>query len=254
MRKALIAIASVAAITAFLLIGQHNTKAADHLEPAAASGMATDILDVFAFMQNGGNKLNLIATFPTSSFSNSVQYVFHVNSSAGYGMPQTETLVLCQFESATDISCWVGAAGDSDGGGSDYQLLITGDPSDADNPLQDQASEPQIRVFAGERNDPFFFNLSGFQKVASFVRENAGGLTFDANSCPNDLGDANAQAIVGQLAQNDDGNDDGGAIGGPPATDDLEGAAVAALVIQLDDTFVNSGGSILGVWASTRTR
>ena len=41
---------------------------------------------------------------------------------------------------------------------------------------------------------------------------------------------------------------------GDPAVDSFLGVNTGALVIELDKTLVNSGGDILGVWASTRER
>ena len=258
MRKALIAIASVAALVGLLLIGHHQTKAADHFDKVAAAGNEADILDLYTFMQGGGNKLNLIATFSSDSFADSLQYVFHVNSSAGYGQPQTETLVICQFAGRTNITCFVGNPGDSDGG--EFAAAVTGDPSNADAPLQDAENDPGLRVFAGTRNDPFFFNLSGFQRVAATVQAVAagGGLTLDVNSCPNNIDDPAAggpgatAALVNQLAQVDVA---GGTLGQQAAAvDSLAGAPVDALVIQVDKSLVNSGGNVLGIWASTRMR
>lgn len=248
MRKALIAIASVAAMVSLLLIGNHQLKAADHGQQLSTAGGEADILDLYSWMQGGGNKLNLVMTVPENSFATSQQYVFHINSSAGYGMAQTETLVLCQFEARTDVDCWVGAAG-STAGGEGFQTAVSGDASDATNPLQDAESDPSLRVFAGSRNDGFFFNGAGFQAVVDAVHTNAAGLTFDANSCPNNidlaLGAGTTAGLVTQL---------GTAVGGGTAVDSFAGGNVDALVIQVDKSLVNSGGDILGVWASTRTR
>ncbi|MCG8421467.1 MAG: DUF4331 domain-containing protein [Proteobacteria bacterium] len=245
MRKALIGMLGLAVIMGLLLIDHHATNASDH-EADFVTDTQADIADLYAWMQPAGNKLNLVMTVPGANFSDSLQYVFHVNSSAGFGMTQTETLILCHFDANQNASCWVGKAGET-GGGSDYQAFVSGDASDPTVPLK--TDDNNLQVFAGSRNDPFYFNQSGFARVVQDIR-NSGALTYDANSCPNNV--ANAADFVNQLAQ----KDEGGALGQNPnsAEDELAGRNVSALVVQVDKTLIASGGAILGVWASTRMR
>lgn len=218
----------------------HMALGADHVDsPAAVAEPTADINDMFAWMTSDGNDLNLVATVVPfasgdSAFSDATTYAFHVNSSAGYGMAQTNTDVRCQFYSDTNIECWVI---DADGTVAAY---VEGDPSDSAG-LTNAAGN--LRVFAGVRNDPFFFNLGGFNAVVGTVREVAGSLTFDAEGCPQ-LDEPTATALVTQLQQDPDGSE---------ATDDFAGANVLALVVQVDKTLVNPGGDILGVWASTHS-
>jgi hypothetical protein len=247
MRKALIAIASVAAIAALLVVGHQKTKAADHTDSPAASGSSNDIADVYAWMQGGGGKLNLAMTIANAAFSDATQYVFHINRSAGYGMPQTETLVLCQFTGAgadQSTECWVG----DKAGGATFKVHVVGKASDEAAPLQDSADAPTLRVFAGPRKDPFFFNLDGFNKVATDVRATImappAGVAFNADSCVTGLPDATKTALVNQLKT---------AVGGGPAVDAFT-APVAALVVQVNLDLLNGTGDILGVWASTNTK
>ncbi len=69
------------------------SQAADHIDsPTAVGESAADITDLYAWMEADANKLNLIMDVTPfageeSQFSDAVQYVFHINSSAGYGMP-----------------------------------------------------------------------------------------------------------------------------------------------------------------------
>ncbi|MEZ4364871.1 MAG: DUF4331 family protein [Kofleriaceae bacterium] len=219
-------------------IGGSIAVGADHTDSsllAMPANAAADINDVYAWTSADASKLNLVMTVQpfaaaSATFSPNVQYAFHVTSQAGYGMAATNVDVICEFASATSVQCWVGADG-----------YVTGDPS-ATTGLT--SADGKIKVFAGQRNDPFFFNLGGFVATVDLVKAAAGGLTFDPANCPN-VDAATSMALVGQL-QSDPG---GGA-----ATDDFAGANVAALVIQLDKTLVNAGGPILGVYASTHTK
>jgi len=145
----------------------------------------------------------------------------------GYGQPQTETTVTCKFYSATNIECW---AGDE---------YVEGDPS-ATTGISSMSGN--MTVFAGPRDDPFFFELTGFGLTVDAVIAAAGSLMFDMNGCPA-LDMATQMTLVGQLQSSD-------ALGAP-ATDTLAGSNVLSLVVSIDKSVVNGGGPILGVWAST---
>jgi hypothetical protein len=182
-------------------------------------------------MAPDANKLNLIMDVTPfagedSKFSDAVQYVFHVNSSAGYGMPQQETTILCQFNSASDIECWAG---------NEY---LKGDASAT---VGLTSTSGKMRVFAGLRDDPFFMEFSGFTNAVSTVVGAASSLTFDSEGCPA-VDAATSGVLVGQLQSG---------IGGVAATNTFAGANVLSLTIQIDKDLVNRGGSILGVSAST---
>jgi hypothetical protein len=206
--------------------------AADHIDaPSTTKEPAADIADMFAWMTKDASKVNLVMTVnPFAStdtqFSNAVQYVFHVNSSTGYGEAQTETMALCQFPAPNQIQCWIG---------NEY---VSGDPRNPKGITNDAGT---IKIFSGVRNDPFFFELGGFLKTVDTVIGAAPSLSFDENSCPALDADTSA-ALVGLLQSSPDGG---------PAQDSLAGANVIALVIQLDKSLVTKGGDILSVWGST---
>jgi len=206
--------------------------AADHADaPAAIAAPSADITDLYAWMTPDAAKLNLaLNVHPFAStdaeFSDAVQYVWHVNSSTGYGEAQTETLILCQFPAPNQIACWIG------------DEYVTGDPSQTAG-LTDASG--RIKIFAGARNDPFFMELGGFFNTVDTVIAAAPSLSFDAQGCP--AVDADTSSVLVQSLQS---SADGG-----PATDNLAGANVLSIVIQVDKTLVNTGGDILSVWAST---
>lgn len=206
--------------------------AADHTDsPSTTSEASADIADLYAWMTDDAAKVNLAMTvnpFATNNtqLSDAVQYVFHINSSTGYGEAQTETLAQCQFPSADKIECWIG------------DEYITGNPSD---PKGITNTDGSIKVFAGVRNDPFFFELGGFLKTVDTVISAAPSLSFDENSCPA-LDAETSSALVGLLQSHPDGG---------PATDSLAGANVIALVLQINKQIVTKGGDVLSVWAST---
>jgi hypothetical protein len=215
------------------LLAPQATRAADHIDaPAAVADPSADITDLYAWMSSDASKVNLIMDVTPfagadSAFSDAVQYVFHVNSSAGYGMPQGETTIICEFDAASQIECWAG------------DQYVKGDASAATGLA---SANGKMTVFAGLRDDPFFMEFNGFTRTVSTVVGAAGGLTFDAEGCP-DLGATTAGVLVGQLQHGvDDATD---------ASNTFAGSNVLSLTIQIDKDVLTGNGPLLGVWAST---
>src|SRR5450432_1331316 len=232
-RASLIVGASVLASGAVIGIG---LRAADHKDgPAATADPSADITDVYAWMSSDKTKVNLVMdVYPNAPaaamFSDQVLYAFHLNSAATFGGTATETKIICGFDTAQKITCWVGGT-----------ETVTGDAS-ATTGIS--STSGKTKVFAGLRDDPFFFNLTGFKATAAAVVAAAGGLTLDAAGCPM-LDSATSTALVGQLAH--------GAAGAAP-TSDFAGQNVQSIVIQVDTALVTPGGKLLGIWASTHKR
>lgn len=225
---------AVIGVAGLVSLAPERAEGADHTDPPGLAEPLADIADFYAWMDTGAENLNLITTVApldgATAFSTAVQYGFHVSSRADFGATdETLTQVVCQFYDTDAIECWVLAA---DGSVVDY---VEGDPTDEAG-LQSESGD--VTVFAGSRNDPFYFNQSGFNATVAAVVEAAGGLTFDEGNCPAVDSDTSA-ALVG-LLQTD------GA-----AEDDLADSNVLALVVQVDKTLVNGGGDLLAAWAST---
>jgi hypothetical protein len=207
-----------------LLLASSNALAADHVDgPGAILDPAADITDVFAWTNANASKINLIMNvgpFGASGFSDAVTYTFHVESSAAYGEVGTAATITCEFYDATNIECW--------GPG----VYVTGDPSD---PAGIANSASSIKVFAGPRNDPFFFELAGFNAAVDAV---VGlGVPADGN-CPTVNG-AISSSLVNALTAN-----------GSPV-DTFAGATVQSLVVQIDKAIIAEGGPILAISGAT---
>ena len=207
--------------------------AADHQDgPAATADPSADITDVFAWMSSDASKVILVmdvspAATSTSQFSNSVQYVFHTSSRPSFGAAAAASLnVICTFDTAQTISCW---AGDE---------YLTGNAGSASGLT---SASGKMTVFAGLRDDPFFFNLAGFKNTAATVTSAKSSLTFDNNGCP-ELNAATSALLVNQLQTAPDG--------GPPQDHFLD-LNVLAIVVQLDKSILTAGGPLVSVWAAT---
>lgn len=207
-------------------------RAADHLDsPSASASAAADITDVYSWMSADETKLNLVMNVvplatATSTFSDAVQYVWHVDSGAAFGATTTTTNVIATFDADGEISVWVGD-----------QAYVSGDASVATGLGNDE-----LLVFAGLRNDPFFFNLEGFTDAVTFVVNSGGGLVANSFGCPDTTGVGQSQ-ILARLQGTNHAAD--------PAEDFFAGLNVMSIVVQVDVDLVNDGGDVLAVWGST---
>src|SRR5215831_16142257 len=220
-----------------MLCLSQSSRSADHVDgPAASADPAADITDVLAWMSPDAKSVFLIMSLvrnatTASKFSDSVQYVFHTTSRPSFGAPPSpEVTIICTFNQAQIIQCWAG-----------NDEYVTGDASIIDGIVSDDV---KFRVFAGLRNDAFFFNLAGFRETGRTVARVAESLQFDPAGCPL-LDAATAAALVGQLQT---------APGGGPAVDGFAHFNVLALVVSIDKSLVTKGGPIVSVSGSTNRR
>jgi hypothetical protein len=212
--------------------------AADHQDgPAATASPAADITDVFAWMSTDHTKMYLVMDlFPAATtaakFDTNVLYVFHTTSKASIlATTGTPLDIICKFDAAQAISCWAGAS-----------EFVSGATATAPT-TGIKSSSGKLTVWAGLRDDPFFFNLDGFKKLVATVKAAKASLipTADPSGCPK-VDAATSGVLVSQLAHDPNG--------GAPK-DHFAGLNVLALVISIDATLVNGGGPIVGVWGST---
>jgi hypothetical protein len=235
-------VAGIALPAAALLLARTSTSyAADHKDAdSLATNKAADITDVYAWMNADHTKVNLVMDVSPDAqagdhFGTNILYVLHVQAFPGYHMAPTAppTNIICKFASDTDVECWLGAE------------YVKGDPSTSLT-----SADGKVKIFAGKRNDPFFFNINGFKHVVAEVEASAGGLgaLSDTHGCF-DLhaagpGASNLGAIlVTHLQKDTDGTS--------APMDQFAGQNVNAIVLQVDATLLNGGGTTLGVWGST---
>lgn len=212
-------------------------QAADRPAATPAASPMADITDVYAWM--AGSNLNLVMDVSpkddgTTAFGPAVLYVFHLTSKPGLGLTAgggPETRVICRFASNTSVQCWV-ASGDIT---KDY---VTGDPS---NTAGVTSPTGKVKVFAGRRSDPAFFNLAGFNAAVAMYQALSIG-TPDTPVCPSSL--QPSQGISLRTALGDPPNGSG--------SDSFAASNVMAIVVQIDKALVNTGtNTTVAVWGST---
>lgn len=214
--------------------------AADHLDgPTVKMDAAADITDIYAWAAS--DKLNLVLNVSplattSSKFSDAVQYAFHLETSDAYGVPGKKKDIVCEFDADQKISCWLGEPGGA------VEDFVKGDASPTAGITSDTL---KMKVFAGLRADPFYFNLAGFNDAVATVKAAAPGLMFDATGCPT-LDAATSTILIGMLQ--------GTNMGGGAAQNFFEAVNVLSIVIELDKSYVTGGGNIVAVWASTHQK
>jgi hypothetical protein len=235
--------AMAAATVATFAAGVSIATAADHRDGStsgvqAEENIAADINDVYAFMTTVDNETNNkvvlgMTVFPAatanSEFSDAALYVFHVNRHANLlAESDGEVEVVCSFETDQTISCWIGD-----------ELVISGDASDPDG-LEN--AEGSVKVFAGLRKDPFYFNLAGFNTARQAVQ--GAFATLAANLQPNGCPQPGAATagVVRDMLQADD----------PEADNFFQTLNTLAIVIEADrDFFVDDESPLISVYGQT---
>jgi len=140
-------------------LGAGAVRASDHLDsPTVAMNPRADIGDLYAWTSPDGKQLNLVMTVVAQSFSDKVEYTFHIDSGKRLGATTGTTAIVCRFKTDQSADCRADGAA-------------------------------PLRVFAGKRDDPFFNNVKGtraaYQRAAAAVRDGArpdaaGCSSFDA--------------------------------------------------------------------------
>ena len=214
--------------------------AAAHGRDAAAASANQTIQGVYAWTSVDGSSLDLVMTVDanaqaTDAFATDTAYVFHTNSSATGGAnfpgPTTGGVdVICVFNAtAPATQCWAGTH------------YVAGDASSTAGLV---SADGTVKVFAGLRNDPFFWNAAGFTKFDGDYVAAEGTLTPDAAGCP---AVANAQSAF--LISDLSGNGSSGA-----GTDAYTGQDVLAVVVEVKKSVLAVNGPQVAVWGATHVR
>jgi hypothetical protein len=239
MKKLLSVFAGVAAIaTVYLTVGETPTpQAADHSETGTITATPLgDINDFYAWTTDSDedgtydDALVMAMTIKTNAapgdkLSDAYEYNFHVN------VGTTDYTVTCTYDATGDtVTCALV-------GGSTNESVT----ADWDTPKTDGA----FSVYAGVREDSFYFNGYGFTNTVDYVVTNAAGLVF-TNGCPNLAGGPGATIrdclLASQCAA-------AGAADQDPANAFAD-QNVIGLVVEIPAALI-PGGTTLKAWAST---
>src|ERR1700692_2573234 len=98
--------------------GQHINagRASDHLDtPTVIANPQADIGDVYAWTSANGRQLNLIMDIVGRTFSDKLQYVFHIDSGRKFGKTTATTSIVCRFPAPNIVECRAADVDDASG-------------------------------------------------------------------------------------------------------------------------------------------
>ncbi len=211
------------ALIASVLMGLGPARGADHKDsPGTTADPAADITDVYAFRspENADNLVVILNVNPltapadnlTHNFSKDVTYYIHVDTN---GDLQDNATVSVNFSS--DLQKFT-----VKGLGADITGDVTPPSADATPPAPKITTSGGIKVFAGQRDDPFFFDLVAYKKFVAGPYVPAAGLRKAEDGAP---------------------------------ADTFAGTNISSIVIELPITAVtgaaNSNTGVIKAWAST---
>jgi hypothetical protein len=264
--KKLAFLGGAAGLGLMALLSSPVSQAADHLDSTSlATNPMADINDVYAWMSTDGSKINLALTVApfdngANEFGSAVSYAIHMtrytydSTSATVDFPASaaqlaageEHKLICTFAAANDGQCWLV---DHTGKTLDY---VKGDFTATAGKA---SAGGKLKVFAGRRSDPFFFNFAGFTAAKTDVTtacgasmDCPGAITTNPAGCPT-LPSAVVAPIRAKLSATIPI-----AVGPCPANqkDCFLNANVMAIVAQVDKSLiVTDTKKLLSVWGSS---
>lgn len=227
-------------ITLFILLISFQARSADHLDGLdVLNDPSTDITDVYAWLNDSGSINLILNVFPlantNSRFSDNAFYVLNVSSLSAYGATPSTKKIICSFNTSQLVTCSL-----------DNDVKISAEDASFESGVL--SSNGDFRVFAGLRDDPFFFDLANFNTAREFIRDNASSLTFDGAGCPDISAGTTRSDIVGTLTGTST------ALGGNGSpVDFFAGLNVLSIVVQIDKSLIGAG-PIYSVQATTNRK
>lgn len=219
--------------------------AADHKDsPSVSTDHTTDITDVYTFKDGA----NLVLVMDVNGFSGPVAtedfrfsttavYYFHINTDSDVGTDEKKFVI--QFaDKASDGTQWIRVRGTGHGTGSNDDLVgEINTAADSNSPKTIASADGAVKVFAGPREDPFFFSLLGNGgNYKGFTTCTTGSMCF-LGVCDRTMGGAGCLS--------------GGTAAPYPAdaVDTFAGFNVSSIVMEIPLT--DLAAPSIGVWAST---
>ena len=186
------------ALLAASLLALTPARSADHADaPGVAGDRAADIADLFAF-RSPGNSDNLVVALTVnpltappenaaSNFATDVLYDIHVDNTGDLVADATVTVSFSGDPLRFTIS----------GLGAPISGLVTPPSAGGSEPVITETGG--IKAFAGQRDDPFFFDLVGFTNFVASPQVPAQGLRPVGQTPADTLAGTNVSAIVIEL-------------------------------------------------------
>ncbi len=149
--------------------------AADHIDSPSVTGQSTDITDLYAFRAQDPNNLVLVANTQgllspgstgAAKFDENTLIQFNIDNN---GDKVEDLVIQCKYDAASNSMVVYGPVAPSTTGlrskiegAATASVVVT--PYGATTPTT-STSAAGIKLFAGPRDDPFFFDLDQYKKI-----------------------------------------------------------------------------------------
>ena len=212
----------IAVAAAAVVLGVSILWAADHIDAPAVTGQATDITDVYAFKgADATSRVFVINTQGLMSPAASATAKFDVNTLVELNIDNNndnvEDLVIQAIYDGTNMKFYGPVAPSATGTKSKLEGPVTATvaitPYSATAPVTATAANG-MKVFAGPRDDPFFFDLDQYKKIV-------GGTASSFNN---------------------------------PGKDAFAGTNVMSIVVEVPVSLLNASSGKVNVWAETKKK
>ena len=212
----------IAVAAAAVVLGVSILWAADHIDAPAVTGQATDITDVYAFKgADATSRVFVINTQGLLSPAASATVKFDVNTLVELNIDNNndnvEDLVIQAIYDGTNMKFYGPVAPSATGIKSKLEGPVTATvavtPYSASAPVTATAANG-MKVFAGPRDDPFFFDLDQYKKVVA-------GTAMGFNN---------------------------------PGKDAFAGTNVMSIVVEVPVSLLNASSGKVNVWAETKKK
>lgn len=204
-----------------LVISGSIVWAADHVDSPAVTNQTTDITDVYAF--RGADANNIVFVGNTQGLlapSATATAKFDVNTLLEFNIDNNndniEDLVIQAIYDGTKMKFYGPVVPSQKGTKSQIEGAVTAEVNVTpygSSPITATGTNG-IKVFAGPRDDPFFFDLNQFKKVI-------GGTATGFNN---------------------------------PGTDSFAGTNVLSLVVEIPKSLLNAGSGKVNLWFETKKK
>jgi Domain of unknown function (DUF4331) len=194
--------------------------AADHIDTPTITGLASDITDVYAFRGQDPNNLVLVAntqglltpgTTGAAKFDPNTVIEFNIDNNND----NVEDLVIQAIVKDGSMKFYGPVAPSATGTKSKLEGAITAEVAvTAYGAAPTIATQNNMKVFAGPRDDPFFFDLNRFKQVIA-------GTAPGFNN---------------------------------PGTDSFAGTNVLSIIVELPKTMLNATAGKINLWVETKKK
>lgn len=213
----------LAAVIAAAVLTTGVIYAADHIDTPAVTNQPSDITDLYVFQGQTSSNLVFVAntqgllspvTTASAKFDENTILEFNIDNN---GDNVEDLVIQCKYNASNNKMEVYGPVKPSETGARsklEGSITASTDVTAYNGTVATGTGSTGIKVFAGPRDDPFFFDLDAFKKILNGTASNFNN----------------------------------------PGTDKFAGTNVMSVVVEVPKTLVAGSGSSINVWLETKKK